>query len=599
MLSAYRTVARNGNLVRLFSGEFVSGIGDWLYLVALLVVVYRESSDPFLLGIVGGARIIPYIVLSVPAGVVVDRFDRRLVLIVTDIIRGLTMIGLAVNTFLDGPVVLTVALAIFATCFAVFFRPSMGAYMPSLVRNEAELGPANSVFATLGEITFIIGPAVGGLIIAATDLGWAFVINAVSFLAPVAVLWSLPANNPRSDQMAASVEAAGSGASAVAAEQAVVEPAGAASVAGASVAGASAAAASAGASAVPVAGTAGGRPGPGMATAREILRPVAGIALLDVVAGFLWGGLSVALVIFAVDRLGAGEDATGYLWAAVGVGGVVGAVASSSMTLRPNLGPVLLVGAAILGVGFVLLGQVATLVPALIAMAIVASGALLAQVVNETVLQRVVPDAIRGRTLGTLQTLSTLTYAAGSFLVPVLMTTVGAQTILTLGGIAILAAAVGTFVIVGADFRREPATDAAAETLGRVARLPLFAGVSPSALEVALQRLQGVPVTAGTVVIREGDPADRFYIIESGRFTVDQTDPGTWLARRLRVMGPDEVFGELGLMHGAARSATVTAETDGRLLALDGPDFLELLNAGPEVSGRMLERYRASAAPPN
>jgi CRP-like cAMP-binding protein len=84
---------------------------------------------------------------------------------------------------------------------------------------------------------------------------------------------------------------------------------------------------------------------------------------------------------------------------------------------------------------------------------------------------------------------------------------------------------------------------------------------------------------------------------QSGRFTVDQVDPGTLLPRRLRAMGPDEVFGELGLMHNAPRSATVTAESDGRLLALDGPDFLELLNAGPEVSGRMLERYRASAAP--
>ena len=64
-------------------------------------------------------------------------------------------------------------------------------------------------------------------------------------------------------------------------------------------------------------------------------------------------------------------------------------------------------------------------------------------------------------------------------------------------------------------------------------------------------------------------------------------------------MGPDEVFGELGLMHGAPRSATVTAETDGQLLALDGPEFLELLNAGPDVSNLMLERYRVSAAPLN
>jgi len=588
MITAYRTIAGNRNLLRLFFGEFVSNIGDWLYLVALLVIVYRESSDPFLLGLIGGARIIPYIVLSVPAGIIVDRYDRRAVLIITDIIRGLAMLGLAANTFLGGPVLLTVALAIFATCFAVFFRPSMGAYLPSLVRNESELGPANSIYATLSEVTFIIGPAVGGLIIAATDLGWAFVINAISFLAPVVILWTLPANNPRaatasasaiSDTPDAEILAAADGARAAAA----VETTEIADSPAPAPAAASPAASAA----------------PAVVTVRDILRPVAGLALLDIVTGFLWGGLSVALVIFAVDRLGAGEEATGFLWAAVGVGGVVGAVASSSVVLRPNLGPVMLAGAAILSVGFVFLGQVETLVPALIAMAVVASGALVAQIVGETVLQRVVPDAIRGRTLGTLQTLSTLTYAAGSFLVPVLMSTIGAPVILTVGGIAIMAAAVGTFVLVGPSFRREPATDAAAATLGRVARLPLFAGVSPAALEVALQRLKSVPVVAGTVVIREGDPADRFYIIASGRFAVDQLDSGTQLPRRLRVMGPDDVFGELGLMRNAPRSASVTAASDGQLLALDGPDFLELLNAGPEVSGRMLERYRASAAPLN
>jgi CRP-like cAMP-binding protein len=106
-----------------------------------------------------------------------------------------------------------------------------------------------------------------------------------------------------------------------------------------------------------------------------------------------------------------------------------------------------------------------------------------------------------------------------------------------------------------------------------------------------------VPVEAGAVVIREGDPADRFYIIETGTFVVDQLDQGTGLQRRLRTMKADEVFGELGLMHGAPRSATVTAEGPGRLLALDGPDFLELLNAGEEISGRMLERYRDAGRP--
>jgi MFS family permease len=579
MLTAMRTVVGNRNLVRLFTGEFISNIGDWLYLVALLVLVYRESSDPVLLGIIGGARIIPYVLLSVPAGIVVDRYDRRMVLILTDSIRGLAMIALAANTFLGGPVLLTVAIAIFATCFAVFFRPAMGAYLPSLVRNETELGPANSVYATLSEITFVIGPAIGGLIIALTDPGWAFVINAVSFLAPVLILWGLPPNDPRAAKAAAQAESV--------AGEAPATPADGAGAAGAADAG----------PAVPEPASAPAPvPAPSV-SARDIVRPVVGLALMEVVAGFFWGGLSVALVIFAVQQLQVSDDATGLLWAAVGVGGVIGAIASSALVLRPNLAIPLVVGTSILVAGFILLGFSSTMLVASVALVIIALGALIEEVVRETVLQRVVPDAMRGRTFGTMQTVSTLTYAAGSFTVPILFTTIGAAPVLIAGGVCIGLSAVGTLVLTGPSFRRAAAIDAAATVLGRVAGLPLFAGVSPAALEVAAARLVPVPVAGGEVVIREGEPADRFFIIESGTFAVDQRDPGTGLSRRLRVMGPDEVFGELGLMNSAPRSATVTAEGDGRLLALDGPDFLALLNAGPEISGRMLERYRAAGRP--
>ena len=82
VIAAYRRVFRNGPLTRLLVGEFVSSIGDWLYLVALLVLVWNESGDPLTLGIIGAARIVPYILLSVPAGIVADRFDRRLILLV-------------------------------------------------------------------------------------------------------------------------------------------------------------------------------------------------------------------------------------------------------------------------------------------------------------------------------------------------------------------------------------------------------------------------------------------------------------------------------------------------------------------------------------
>lgn len=614
-LRTYRGLLSNGPLVRLLTGEFVSGIGDWLYLVALLVIVYRESADPVLLGVIGGARIIPYIVLSVPAGIAADRFDRRRILIVTDLLRGAIMVALTVLVLFDGPLLLMVALAIVATCFSSFFQPAIGSYLPMLARDERELGPANSAFATLGEIAFIIGPALAGIIIATADLAIAFAINAVTFGVIAAMLLGLPPGTPGTHPGAElkrrqEAEAAASGAPAddaasrrapVVAAAATVDPASAEA----------AVAASGGLPAAATDGTAGptsaeaetaGTPAapapqpPLLELLRPVMRPFVGLVVLDLVAGFMFGGVSVLTVILAVDRLGAGEEATGFLNAAIGVGGVLGAVASGAIVLRANLAPPLLVGAAVLGGGFVVLAFAELLSFSMLAMAVIAAGALLAGVVGETVFQRVIPDRIRGRTLGIWMTLSTLMYAAGAFLTPILVTTVGFEPILGIGGVAIIAAGVVCVALVGPDLRRAP--DAAVETLRRVSRLPLFAGVPPSALEATVGRLVKLEVPAGTVVIRQGDEADRFYIIESGAFDVDQAD-AAGETRRLRTMGPDEVFGELGLMNQAPRSATVTAATDGVLLALDGNDFLELLNAGPQMSGLLMERYGgAGVAPP-
>jgi MFS family permease len=131
--SGYRRVLRNRALVRLLFGEFVSSIGDWLYLVAIMVVVYQVTSDPVVLGIVGAARLVPFVVLSVPAGIVADRYDRRLILLVTDILRGLLMLVLAGLVSTGAPVAGIVGVAILAACGSSFFGPAIGAYLPTVV----------------------------------------------------------------------------------------------------------------------------------------------------------------------------------------------------------------------------------------------------------------------------------------------------------------------------------------------------------------------------------------------------------------------------------------------------------------------------------
>src|SRR4029078_13509572 len=84
----------NRPLTKILTGEFISGIGDWLYIVAIFVVIYRETNDAAAGGLFGAVRLIPYILLSVPAGLVADRFDRRLVLLVSDLVRGGGLLGL-------------------------------------------------------------------------------------------------------------------------------------------------------------------------------------------------------------------------------------------------------------------------------------------------------------------------------------------------------------------------------------------------------------------------------------------------------------------------------------------------------------------------
>jgi hypothetical protein len=549
-LRAYAALLRNGALARLLAGEFVSSIGDWLYLVALLIVVYQQSRDPILLGVVGAARILPYVLLSVPAGIVADRFDRRLVLLVTDVARGVVMLGLAWLVATDGPLVAIVGLAIVATCFSAFFGPTIGAYLPTLVRDETELGPANSAWATLDNLAFIIGPALGGLLVAASGLTLAFLLNAFSFAVIAAVLWQLPSS------VGEGVEQA---------EPANQEP---------------------------------GRPRVSVGTAFQTAgETIFGLVAIDVVGSFTFGGLGILTVVLATDVYRSGEAATGYLNAAIGVGGLLGAIGSGPLVLRSRLGAPLLGGAVILALGLVGLGATADLGPGLVAMSLAAAGSLLVEVLSTTIFQRFVPGAVRGRLLGIIQTVTHTSYAAGSLVVPPLASLFGTGTILVALGFSVLAAgALGASLI-----RRSERLGAPAPIdvdLAQVAALPLFAGVPHGRLESALRAARLQPVTAGEAIIREGDPADRFYVIRDGTFEVLQGDE-RGAARFLREMGPDEVFGEIGLLTGKPRTASVVAKSNGSVLAMERGDFLRLVSAGPGLAPRLLDLRRGSAGVPN
>lgn len=534
----WRLLRGNPALGRLLVGEFISGIGDWLYMVAILVVVYAESQSAVLLGVVGAARVLPFLLLSVPAGIIVDRYDRRLVLLVTDVARGLLMVLLGVLVTIDAPVLAVVAASIAAASFAVFFGPAISAYLPTLV-DEDELGPANSAWATLDSIAFIIGPAVAGVLIAVGGLGLAFLLNAVSFGVVAAVLWRLPPARPAAQAAPSASDAGSSGA------------------------------------------TEGRR--------RKVGRRLAGPFLLDSATSLVGGGLGVLTVVIAIDVIGAGEEGTGFLNAATGVGGVIAGLAAGALLAR-SLGLPLLLGGGVSALGLVGLALSPQLLPAMVAIGVAVGGLLLLDVVTTTLVQRAVPDALRGRVMGTLQTSSALFMAGGSLGLPVLAGVIGVGPVLVGSGVIVAVVCVAALALAGREADAEPIDPERASVL----ELPIFAGLPVPRLEAAARAMARVEVAAGDVVVRQGDPADRFYVIGDGTFAVTQSGPRGGRPRRLRILEAGDVFGEIGLLRSSPRTATVTARTRGVLLALDGEQFLELVGSGPGLSTRLLDLYRGA-----
>lgn len=564
-VASYRALLSNGPLARLLLGEFASGIGNWLYLVGLMVLIYRVSG-PGLLGVVGAARILPYVVFSIPAGMIADRFDRRYVLLVSDVARALLMLVLAWLAAANGPPLAMVAVAIVATSFATLFYPAIGALLPSMVRDETEFGPANSAWQTLDMVAFVVGPALGGLLIAGNELPAAFLLNAVSFGVIAIVLWTLP--DPKARKAQAAVARGDS-----------------------SIAGTEPATSAPGES---VADAGGGEPGPVPAAKPSLLtlprRPMAGVLAIDLAASFVNQGLFTLLVILATEVYSGGDAAVGYLNAAIGVGGVAGAIVAGVLVLRRSLAPALLAGAIVGGVAVVLLGITHLLIVGFALVAVTAAAAIAIDVADATVFQRIVPDELRGRGQGVWMSISTTFAAAGALLTPTLFGAVGLLPLMVGLGALLLLGGLAAVRLIGPAAVREPT--ALERQLLRAAHLPVFAGLSVARLDHVLNAVKPIRYTAGEVIIRQGDAADLFYILSEGHVEVTAQASPSSPSRVIGNLGPDEVFGELGLLNNAPRMATVTAKDDVLVLAMKGRDFLGLVTGGVGVATRFLDLYR-------
>ncbi|HEX6623854.1 MAG TPA: MFS transporter, partial [Pyrinomonadaceae bacterium] len=178
-------LAGNADFRRLWTGQVVSEIGDWLNNIAVLALAIQLAGAGrvgLAIAVYAIARHLPLFLFGPVAGVVVDRVDRRRVMIAADLLRALLALGFL---FADRTHSLAVIYAVGASLFSVssFFNAAKRATIPNLVRDTDELLAANSLSASTTAATIAVGSALGG--VAATFLGRdaVFVLNALTFLA--------------------------------------------------------------------------------------------------------------------------------------------------------------------------------------------------------------------------------------------------------------------------------------------------------------------------------------------------------------------------------------------------------------------------------
>ena len=548
-LSAFASVWRNANLRWLELAWTASIVGQYAFLVAVSVYAYGVGGEKAV-GLVFLARLIPAALVAPFAGMLGDRYPRERVLLFTNVARIVLVGASAIGVFADADPLLVYALSIAATIATTPFRSSQAALTPSLARTPEELTAANAVASGIESVAVFAGPALAGILLAVASTGVVFTITAL--LIVVSALFLVLIQATHTERPARELAA-----STIAAER----------LAGFKVLG-----------------------------KHPSLRVM---MLLLTAQTMIFGAVQVFIVVIALDLLDLGEGGVGYLNAAVGIGAFAGAVGALSLTGAKRLSPAFLAGIVLIGVPLIAVGVSQQVAVAVAALAVMGIGSSLVDVAGLTLVQRAVPDDVLARVFGVIQMLFLASMGIGAALVPALISWLGIETALIATG-AFLPLLV---VLLGATVARIDSTATAPEAseLRVLASVPIFAPLPGGSLEHLAARLVPLRVDAGTVIVREGDAGDRFYIVAEGEIEVSQYD------HPVSELGAGGYFGEIALLRDVPRTATVTARSDAVLYALDRDDFLAAVTGHPQsaeaaetvmsarLSGPASTGYRSSA----
>ena len=392
---------RNRDFCALWIGQLLSQIGDNFVIVAILFVINALTDSPLALGMMALAATLPQLFLGLIGGVFVDRLDRKLVMIVSDVLRGLAVLALLLVQRADQLYIFYIVGFVMATA-GLLFNPARNAVLPNIVSGEILL-TANALIQASQIIAVILGASIAGLLIGLLGPGFAFVFDSFSFTVSAAAIatMAIPPVNPKPGKTKSRVI-----------WNQLVE---------------------------------------GLLFIRHS-SPLLHVMLTTAIATLGFGAIVVLGIIYLDEVLGIGAEGFGFLYAVQGLGVVIGGVMIGR--LASNVRANWIVGGCMvtLGLAIIAFAVVPNYPLVLVAVAIIGLSIVVARAALATLTQALVPDEKRGRVESAVNMVIGTSTSASMALSGVFGDLIGVQAVfLTAGVITIVAGVAASYTLRGAE----------------------------------------------------------------------------------------------------------------------------------------------------
>jgi MFS family permease len=529
--------------LRRVAGAFLAfSIGEWATWVAVIVYAYGRGGAAEA-GLVAFIQLVPSVVMAPTAGTLGDRFSRKRVLLMAYVLQTLAMAAAALALAIGLPAPIVYALATLTATAVTMTRPVQSALLPDVATTPDQLTAANVASGTIEGAGTLLGPALAGMLTAVGGPALVFAVSSAGlFLATLAVL-PLARRDIRGPHEA---------------------------------------------------GHSAGEPLGRMLSRgfTEIASDsrLRGIVAVFAAASLLTGALDIFYAVLALDVFGLGDGGVGFVGAATGLGLLLGGTLAVSLVGRARLGLPILAAATIFGGVVALVGLSPQVGLALLLLGIAGIGWQFAYIGIQTMTQRIVADGAMSRVFGVYEALMQGATAVGALAVPVLILVVGTTGAFLAAGLFVVLVA----VLAGPSLlRADRTTVVRLEELRLLRWNPMFAPLSAPVLESLTQAMRPESFEPGEVIVRQGDPGDRYFLIARGAVRVEID------GRIVQTQGPGDGFGEIALMRNVPRTASVIAIDLVEVFSLPRDRFLAALTGVPasRAAAEAVVRERLAAGP--